>query len=341
MPPYGPKNAKIVVIGDYPGETDEKHGVPFCGGSGEELRIMMELVGIKKSDCYLTNVFKHRPPGGKLDAWLCSKKELPNGYGLGSIAAAKYLRAEYAGAVTELHEELGTLHPNLILALGATACWALGLGSISQSRGVVAPTRWGKCLPIYHPSAVLQQWSLRPVTIIDLQKAAFESTFPEVRRPKRQLLVEPTLPEVVDFFAQYLHPAKEVSVDIENPGGQLNCIALAPSPTLAICIPFVDLRKPDACYWTLDEEKVVWRLLQDLLVRRTLDDTVGIIGQNFLYDAQHLAKAGLRVARIRHDTMLMHHAGWPEMLKGLGFLGSVYTNELSWKQMTRDLGRDK
>lgn len=339
--PYGPLDAKIVIVGEAPGETEERYGVPFCGTSGEELGRMLSEAGLDKSKCRLTNVFKYRPPDNKLEKWCVTKKELPSDYSLQPIFTAKYLAPQYCGAVSELHEELKSYRPNLLIVAGGVATWALGLGSISQSRGVVTSTKWGKALPIYHPAAVLRQWSWRPIVVADLLKARYESEFPEVRRPRRELWIEPTLLEVIEFFQKYVDPASEVSVDIENPGGPLACIGIAPSPERAICIPFVDPRKPDRSYWNYADERIVWRLLRNLLVHRNRTGTVKIIGQNFLYDAQHLHKATLNIASIDDDTMLMHHAMFPEMKKGLGFLGSIYTNELSWKQMHKDLGRDK
>ena len=56
--------------------------------------------------------------------------------------------------------------------------------------------------------------------------------------------------------------------------------------------------------------------------------------QNGLYDIAFLWRAyGIKVMNASEDTMLLHHALQPEALKGLGFLGSVYTDEGAWKQM--------
>ena len=57
--------------------------------------------------------------------------------------------------------------------------------------------------------------------------------------------------------------------------------------------------------------------------------------QNGMYDLQYLLKMGLRPKALAEDTMLMHHSMFPELQKGLGFLGSIYTNESSWKLMRR------
>jgi len=55
--------------------------------------------------------------------------------------------------------------------------------------------------------------------------------------------------------------------------------------------------------------------------------------QNGLYDLQYILRMGLRPANCQADTMLLHHSLFPELQKGLGFLGSIYTNEASWKLM--------
>jgi uracil-DNA glycosylase len=343
---YGPRDAKIVVVGEAPGETEERHGVPFCGNSGEELKNMMEEVGLQKLDCYLTNVFKIRPPGNKLDSWLCGKKDLPPDYNLPALSQGKYLQAEFVPFLKELEEELAGLKPNLILLCGGTATWALGLGTITRARGVVTPTRFGKALGIYHPAAILRNWAYRPITLADLQKAKYESQFPEIKRPRRELWIEPTLAETVEFFHLYLNSAPEVSFDIENKGRIVTCISLAPSAHHSICIPLFDPQSSDGSYWTREEEWVIWSMLRHLLqTRPRLPITKGgvrLIAQNGLYDIQHLAEdCKLFIPQLAEDTMLLHHVLHPEMQKGLGFLGSVYTNELSWKHMVKDLGREK
>lgn len=330
-----------MILGEYPGEKDLEVGELFSGSSGDELTKLLSEAGIKRSECYITSVFKSRPPNGSLENWCVSKKELPLDYSYPYLYYGKYVAPQYLVQVEETKNELRQLSPNLILALGSTASWFFNLGPISTSRGIVAGTEFGKVIPTFDPGAVLRQWSNRTVVLADLLKAAHEATFPDVRRPQRELWIEPTLSEVHTFFTRHLFPAREISLDIENPGGQLHCLALAPSPTIAICIPFIDPRKPDRCYWTYSEECSVWRLIRKLLVDGTISRRYRMIGQNLLYDVQHLAKAGCKLASIDDDTMLAHHAMYPEMRKGLGFLGSIYTNELSWKQMHKDLGRDK
>ncbi len=80
-------------------------------------------------------------------------------------------------------------------------------------------------------------------------------------------------------------------------------------------------------------------------VRALLESPIPKIFQNGLFDITYLSRLGFRPRNVKHDTMLLHHALFPEMQKGLGFLGSVYTNEAAWKLLRRrgheELKRDE
>jgi DNA polymerase I-like protein with 3'-5' exonuclease and polymerase domains len=109
-------------------------------------------------------------------------------------------------------------------------------------------------------------------------------------------------------------------------------IGFAPRTDLAIVIPFYDMRKEGYVHWsTPEEEREAWRWVK----RYCLSPSAKVL-QNGLYDLHFLwRRYGITVRNPRHDTMLLHHALQPESEKGLGFLGSVYTNEASWKLMRR------
>lgn len=121
------------------------------------------------------------------------------------------------------------------------------------------------------------------------------------------------------------------AADTETEGAQITCISIASSAGEALVIPFWDKTKPEWSYWGEAEERQVWDLLQVFVE----DPMVNLCWQNGLYDFQYLTPMKLRIHRSTEDTMLLHHALYPEMQKGLGFLGSVYSNETSWKLMRR------
>lgn len=327
--------SKIAIVGEAWGEHEERQRSPFVGPSGYELTRMLDEAGIHRAECHLTNVFNLRPkPSNDIENLCAAKSDAGAGAQLPPLKAGKYIRPEYLPELTRLYSELSAVRPNVIVALGNTATWALlHNAGISKIRGTVAesPVLTGrKILPTYHPSAILRQWDLRPVTVLDLTKAKRESEFPEIRRPRRTVYIEPTLDECYWFKSQFLDDAKQISFDIETIGNQIDCIGFAPDPSVALCLPFIDMRKPGGNYWqTLEEELRAWDFVRGVLALPQPKS-----GQNTLYDIHFLWRGyGIAPTNYSDDTMLLHHALQPESEKGLGFLGSVYTNEASWKLM--------
>jgi len=186
-----------------------------------------------------------------------------------------------------------------------------------------------KVLATYHPAGVMRQWSWRTIVVSDLIKALREGQFPEVRRPAREVEVNPSLSEVEAIVHQLLtNPPPLMAVDIETEGGQIKCIGFGWARNKALVVPFVDRAASGYSYWPKADERRAWDLCEQLLA-----SPIPKLFQNGMYDLQYLLRAGLRVAACRHDTMLLHHSLFPEMKKGLGFLGSVYTDEPAWKLM--------
>lgn len=324
---------KIVILGEAWGEAEEAERAPFVGPSGYELTKMLNEARIWRSECFLTNVFNLRPKGNNIETLCGPRAEGIPGYP--ALAKAKYLRREYQPELERLGAELIEANPNIIIALGNTALWAMcGVTGISNRRGTISGSTHCvsgfKVLPAYHPAAILRQWDLRAVTVLDLHKARRESSFPEIIRPDRQVWIEPSLQDIEDFYNGYMPGCERLSVDIETVGTQITCIGFAPNASVALVIPFTDPRRAKGSYWpSRDAELQAWNCVHQFLLHPCPK-----IFQNGLYDISFLWRSyGLRVANPEHDTMLLHHALQPEAPKGLAFLGSVYTNEASWKLM--------
>lgn len=304
----------------------------FVGGMSSQLRPMLAEAGIHPADCLFTNVFNLRYDG-KVEVFCGPKADGIRGYG--PLIKGKHVRQEFIPELERLGDEICEAEPNLIIPMGNTPIWALlGKTGISKLRGTTTlstHTATGfKLLPTYHPAAIIHQWELRPTTVMDLIKAKREAEFPEIRRPRREIWIEPTLEDIYAFKASYLDYARKISVDIETSGSQITCIGFAPNPVLALVIPFYDSRRKGRSYFpTAQIEKQVWKVVRDILGSR-----VPKLFQNGLYDIAFLWRAyGIRVMGAMHDTMLLHHALQPEALKGLGYLGSIYSDEASWKHM--------
>lgn len=373
LPPFaatvGPRDAKIVIVGEAFGASEAQLRQPFVGESGKELWLMLgegfpTLVNdnwhraadlhryglawvreraswLNDASILMTNVLALQPPGNKIEELCVTKKDLAGDstYLHPAVARGKYLDPQYLPELERLSQELAAIRPNLVLCLGNTACWALlQATNISSIRGSVAlghPNGSGpgvKCLPTYHPAAVLRQWNWRPLVVADLQKASREAGFAEIRRPCREVLVNPTIEEVFNWTTKTLfNPPRLLGADCETKFGQIEMISFAPSRSEAISIPFIDTAKPGLNYWpTEGEELAAWQC-----VKRLLESPIPKCFQNGMYDLQYILRMGIRPGALDEDTMLLHHAMYPEMLKGLGFLGSVYTNEQSWKLLRR------
>lgn len=330
----GPINAKLVLVGEAWGEQEALVQRPFIGYSGQELTRMLDEVGIARADCLLTNVLALQPPGNKIEA-LCGKKgDMGEGYALPPIQQGKYLRPEFLPELSRLREELLAVKPNLTVALGNVACWALlGSAGIGTLRGTITESTLCpglKVLPTYHPAAVLRNWAWRPIVLADLLKAKREAEFPEIRRLRREALINPTLDEIHAWIVREAHNAAALAVDIETARGQIDMIGFAASPTKLMSIPFFNTGT-FANYWPSVADEVAARQA----VQQLLTLPCPKIFQNGLYDMQYLLREGFTLRNVAEDTMLMHHALYPEMPKGLGFLGSIYCNEASWKLLNR------
>jgi uracil-DNA glycosylase len=295
-----------------------------------ETRPLLRIWG-RRPEWKLTNVFNLRPPNNDLEALCVPKTQAPSG--LPSLGNGKYISQNYLGELIRLGSDLKEV--GLVVCLGGTATWALLHNPlISKLRGtvaaatVVAPGK--KIIAAYHPAAVLRQWELRHVTVLDLMKAKRESGFTEVRRPKRQVHIPETLDDL--YTLQQLTPLGSLAIDIETHTDEITCVGFAFTDDRAVVIPFTDPRRDDGSYWrTFIEEKLAWDV-----VRKLCGSSVPKVFQNGLYDVNFLwSKYGIPVNNFAEDTMLAHHCLQPEAPKALDYLGSVYTNEPAWKLMNR------
>lgn len=323
----------ICIIGEAWGQEEERERTAFVGTTGYILTKMLEEAGIRRADCFLTNVFNLRPRNNEIED-LCGPKG-EGIYGYPALTKSKYVRNEFQDELLRLQQELLEVNPNIIICTGNTPMWALsGVTGISKRRGTIWESTHCvsgfKCLGTYHPSAIMRQWELRAVTVLDLAKAERESAFPEIVRPQREIWIEPELEDMEEFYERYIRNCTRLSVDIETAGTQITCIGFAPNERIALVVPFTDPRRARGSYWpTKQSELDAWAY-----VRKVLQHPSGKVFQNGLYDISFLWRSyELKVRNPEHDSMLLHHALQPESPKGLDFLGSVYTNEAAWKLM--------
>lgn len=362
----GPKRPKMIVLGEAWGRTEALFKQPFAGESGKELfRILGDALGgvdakldaeharvcsfMRDGDSWIKhrrdwleaqgigylNTLNFQPPDNKLEPLCVSRNDLPGWYRLPPlIGSTKYLHPSFGPELLRLKDELSELRPNIVVAVGNTASWAmLGQTSISLIRGAIAwSEKFGrKVLPTYHPAALLRQWNLRPLVLADFMKAKRHDSSSEFHRPARRILIDPTLSEVIRWTEKTLsNPPPRLGVDIETSQKLITCIGFASSRSEAICIPLSGPGTGNNYWPSVEDELKVREQLQKLL-----GSDIPKVFQNGVYDLQYLFKDGYRVRACLEDTMLLHHSIFPELPKGLGFLGSCYTDEVSWKLMMK------
>lgn len=342
--------SKVLLVGEAWGEREDRFQHAFVGPSGALLARLIGKAGFtpefdikfpseldmiqhwkrvrQNNDVEIANVFNFRPTNNNVE--LCFTSRTEGGLTtLPPLKPGKYLRPELLFHVENLWQKIADEKPNLIIPLGNPACWAiLGEAKIGTIRGAIRfAKKFGvKTLPTYHPAAILRQENLRTVVLKDLIKARKESEFAEIRRTERYALIEPTLDEIRDWSAR---PAEFYAIDIETfTKTSISMIGFARSPDDALVIQFYDEKKENGSYWSIADEVEVWKH-----INRLLRKPIPKVFQNGVFDLSHLLRARLRPTMCDDDTMLLHHALYPEMLKGLGFLGSIYANEIAWKRM--------
>jgi uracil-DNA glycosylase len=174
----GPGNARLMLVGEQPGEAEDRAGKPFVGPAGDMLRRALTEAGIDPADVYITNAVKHF-------SW--------EPRGIRRIHKTPAQR-EIAACHDWLEAEIGAIRPACIVALGATALAAV-LGrriSVSAAREASQEHPGGAVvIGTYHPSALLRapeasrREELYRMLVADLRravKAASETAPPPSRR---------------------------------------------------------------------------------------------------------------------------------------------------------------
>ena len=139
----GPERARIMFVGEQPGDSEDLAGHPFVGGAGKLLDRSLKAAGIDRGRAYVTNAVKHF-------------KWVPRGT---RRIHSKPSSMEIAACFPWLEAEIAAVKPRVVVALGATAAQAL-FGKafrVTRDRGRLIPSRWAPyALATVHPSSLLR-----------------------------------------------------------------------------------------------------------------------------------------------------------------------------------------
>ncbi len=150
----GNPDADIVFIGEAPGQKEDEQGLPFVGAAGQFLKEMLTAAGMNRSDVYITNIVKYRPPNNR-DPEPMEKREF----------------------WPYLMRQLEIIQPRVVITLGrhSGAAFIPDL-RISRDHGQSRKVKYHDSeflvIPLYHPAAALYNGSMRQVLIDDFLAAA-------------------------------------------------------------------------------------------------------------------------------------------------------------------------
>lgn len=336
VPPSGPSGARIMLVGEAPGEQEVLRGQPFVGASGNLLNEMLHDAGIMRSECFLTNVCRERPPGNEIEQWIPKTKSArtPDMVPLRD----KLVKPTVLTGYELLRREIELVKPNIIVAFGNVSLWALtGKWGIKSWRGSLLSTDGSfssqsvKVIAAYHPAYILRDWSARAISVQDLRRAKAESESADVTGTNYRFIIRPNYAQVIKYLtelaARLATAPVTFAVDIETRAGHIACLGIATSKDDAICIPFMCVESPEG-YWHAEEEAAIIRQLQRTLTH----PNARVLGQNFIYDTQYIYRHWRFAPIFCRDTMLGHHSCFSGLPKGLDYLSSMYCEQHTyWK----------
>lgn len=303
------EGAKILAIGESPGDTEESDKKPFVGESGTRLTSTFARYGLSRCDVSFANLSSYRPQGNKFEL-LKDTPELEQG-------------------INEIINHIEENDYNVIACLGKQALQVLtGKPSIMAYRGSILSYTKGngdivKVIPTLHPSAVVRDKSLIPIFDGDISRIVSDSKFPELNLPKRNFIIDPRgteLRECVDLLAN----SPKFSIDIESVKNSTHilCVGFSASSDSAICIVY---REDAECQNAIND-------LLNCDAKKVFH--FGTFDTEMLHLNGHETKREGDKAYY-WDTLTAAHIINAELPRGLDFLTSTYTREPYYKQSGR------
>ncbi len=148
VPGNGSRTADVMFIGEGPGYYEDQQGLPFVGRAGKLLDEMLESIGMKREDVFVTNMLKCRPPN--------NRDPLP---------------IEIDSCRPYLDKQIEMIAPKVIVTLGRYSTGKfIPDEPISKLRGKPTPWNGITVYPMYHPAAALRNSNLRAALERDFQK---------------------------------------------------------------------------------------------------------------------------------------------------------------------------
>ena len=144
----GNPQAEIMLVGEGPGANEDEQGIPFVGKAGQFLDDMLAIIGLDRTQVYIANIVKCRPPGNR-----------------------DPLNVEQDACIGYLRRQIALIQPKILVSLGRIAAMRLidPKFRITREHGVWFDVDGMRMMALYHPSALLRDPGKRPETFDDLK----------------------------------------------------------------------------------------------------------------------------------------------------------------------------
>ncbi|KKL68364.1 hypothetical protein LCGC14_2125750, partial [marine sediment metagenome] len=311
IPSFGPANSKVMLVFDSPMPAQLAKN-NFMGG----------YVG-----GYLTGLFEPVKGIDSTYKTFLSREAIPTG----TRNVLQYLSSKEIDYTKYLLGEVNEIKPNVIIASGeGTLEFFTGLSGIRKYRGSILPlsplirqkfkkttTKIAPILPLDEIRKDMRNWV---VAQSDIRKAwKFKDNNQSFKEH-----AYPWICRSASSFRNYLHRNANpefITTDTEIWNGYVDCASLCSDGYEGVCIPLLgNLKITDL------ELALIWKLLADYLC-----SGIPIVNQNIRFDEYYYRKYGFELKNIVGDTMVLAATVYPELPKSLGFLNSLYTDLIYFK----------
>ena len=318
----GPPDSKMFLLGEAPGDIEDQTGLPFQNphGAGKTLNLLLSQVGINRREIRIRNVALKRPPANNMSHYFYdSKCTIP--------------KPELVEWVEMLRMELETSRPNVVVALGAYALWALtGMKKISEARGYVMESTLVpglKVIPTYHPQNINYAWKNFSIVVFDLRKAAYHADFPDIPKDKTRYIAPAPFEMFMDYLETIRKGNKRFAFDIESHIGTAYPYLLGVADSKDFGMSLYTMRNNAAVLTPRQEAQLYYKMGE-------VGKQCEVIMHNASYDkAVMWHHHGVLFENVFMDTLVAAHILWPEFPRDLGFLGSIALDVLMWKNLSK------
>lgn len=331
----GPRNAKIMLVGEAPGEEEARALAPFIGGSGRTLNALLAHAGVERSECFVTNVVKCRPTARDASGRTINRPPT---------------ETEIRHCARFLVNELHTVDPNTVVALGnipmhtltsakkgimlcrsvptegpkrptLQTAEATSVKELLEAQGILKKPERFKVVGTFHPAFIMRAQDLWPAAVFDLYRAARESAYPAISRRPWQLTIHARPSDVLPQLEKRIYDLGLFHHDIETTG-------LDPKRDTVRCMGI-------AAHWD-DVYVFDWTDQVQAFFRKIASDPrIMSVGQNSEgFDIPFMDEKGYENVGPTFDTMIGFHQLNSALPKDLGFIGASVTDELYWKDDT-------